>query len=193
MTQVSGKVRHGEPSNTASADSNPVPIGGRYRATAALVDDGDADTVLTDGYGRPIIVLTGHNGTDSELLQTNKEVTLLASSARTASTSTANQTNRNHRGIVLFHRVSAAADTSQNLTLSLDYTDPTSGVVENMFVAATVSTTGLYVYSLYPGLDAATSGVNQRANRILPRTFKVTIAPSGTTSFTYSLGACLIV
>jgi hypothetical protein len=68
--------------------------------------------------------------------------------------------------------------------------DPISGAYANINAAPTaVTATGMNLYVLYPG---ATAGGTQAFNTILPRTFRYSVAHGDSSSYTYSLGYCLI-
>ena len=78
-----------------------------------------------------------------------------ASAARTAQTDSANQTNRNARGVHLILNVTAASGTG-GLQVRLLGVDPISSTVYALAAAPTaITATGISVYELYPGAAAA--------------------------------------
>lgn len=125
-----------------------------------------------------------------------RELTLLASAARTATTVTPDQTLQdetiNVRGILVIVDVTAIAATPA-ITLSLQGKDPVSGTYINLLTAAAALTAvGTAVYLLYPGAGAAGAGVAQVAGFPLPSTWRVSVAHGDADSITYSVGALLL-
>jgi hypothetical protein len=142
-----------------------------------------------------LVALTGYNGTGTaawDRWANNQDLTLLASAARTATTNTADQTNANGKGVVVYLAITAASGTG-GLQVSIQGKDPVSG---NYFLLATlgaaVTTTGNKAYMFYPG--AASGGSLQAgAQMVLPRTWRVQIVHGDGTSYTYSVGCSVVV
>lgn len=135
------------------------------------------------------------NGASWDRERGNLEGTLLASAARTATTTGSAQTNYNARGAMLILNVSAASGTG-GLTVTFLATDPVSGAQFLLNANPTAVTgTGTYVYELYPGASTAgpTGAVAQRTAGILPRTWTVKVFHGDASSYTYSVGYELIV
>lgn len=129
------------------------------------------------------------NGTTWDRQRGNIDGTLLASAARTATTSSPVQTNHNARGVVVFLDVTTIG--TGNITLNVSGVDPISGKQTGLgLAAAAVTATGIYGYAIYPGI---TTGFNARASAILPRSFVASVTHSDGSSWTYSLGYSLIV
>jgi len=136
---------------------------------------------------------TQFNGTDQEFIRANTEETVFASASRTATVTSGDLTNYNHRGAIFFlDNTSLPASGSTTVALVLQLKDPTSGKYVEVFRSqqhsATVSTTAI---TIYPGI---TSG-SDAASLSLPRTFRILAAVSaGATSKVaiFSIGMSLI-
>lgn len=140
----------------------------------------------------------GFNGTSWDRIRNNMEGTLLASLARTASTSSAIITNYNGKGVIVYLNVTVAPVGTETLTVQLKYVDPTSSVNSlpiSFMVTPSTSTAGMYMLLCYPG--ASETPENQANNVtydfVVPRRFQITVAHSGASSWTYSLGYSIIV
>ena len=161
----------------------------RARSAPGAADGGN-------GIGLPANAIYGFNGVTWDRTRNNMEGTLLASAARTVTTSSPNQTNHNSRGVIIYLTVTANPGGAETLKVSLIYIDPVSGaessdIASNTTVAAT---NGLYTLQIYPStLDTTDSQANNATySTMLPRTWKATVTPSAAGSFTYSLGYSLI-
>lgn len=119
----------------------------------------------------------------------NNEGVALASAVRAGTTNSADFTNYRARGILLYFNVTVVPGTD-TVQCVLQYKDPASGLYMNAHAPTAVSTTGLRVYSTYPGAGAGnlTAGVSIP----VPRTWRVSVVHSAGTSFTYSVGYALI-
>lgn len=117
-----------------------------------------------------------------------KCATLFASAARTASANGDDQLNRYYRGveIVVDVTVVPGVDTA---TFTLEGKDPLSGKYYTLLASAALVATGTVVMRIYPG--AATTA-NLSANLVLPRAWRVKTTHSAATSFTYTVGANLL-
>lgn len=122
----------------------------------------------------------------------NTHGTLLASAARTATTVSAAQTNYNARGVLLFVYVTGAGTGS--ITPKIEALNPLG--TGTFYVASynAITTTGSYVYVLYPGANAtapaATSGT---ASAVLSRSWDLVMQHADSSSWTYSVGHSLII
>jgi hypothetical protein len=138
-----------------------------------------------------------YNGTSFDFQHANTEGTLLASAARTATTTTPNQTNHNARGVLVTLNISVAG--TGGLTVRVWAIDPVSGtqVALDGGSAVAVTATGRYSYMFYPGIVEVTktgSGLIQQTRSVaLPRTWLVQVAHADGSSWTYSVGYALIV
>lgn len=130
------------------------------------------------------------NGTTVDQARGNLDnISLLASAARTTTQTVADQTNYNHRGIIVTLDVTNVA-ASPSITLEIDMKDPVSGKYIALLTGAAVTTAVTNVYTVYPGAPATS---NVSANSPLPRTWRVKVTANNANSCTYSVGASLIV
>ncbi len=130
-----------------------------------------------------------YNGSTMDQQRGNLDnITVLASAARTTTQTQADQTNYNHRGIVVVLDMTTVGTGS--VTLEIDGKDPVSGKYYALLTGAAVTTNVTNIYRVYPGLTAA---ANATANDILPRTWRVKVTANNANSATYSVGAMLIV
>lgn len=119
----------------------------------------------------------------------NLSGTLLASAARTATTSSADQTNYNAKGVRVFINVTvdaAAASVVPTITVK----DPVSGVYTAILTGAAITATGHTVLTVYPGATVA-AGVT--LSTALGKTWRVTMTHADTDSMTYSIGYATLV
>lgn len=138
------------------------------------------------GYN-PVVVagLTGGNNAQPVLADGN--FTLLSNAARTATTNTALQGNYWYRGIIATLNVTAASGTG-GLTVHIQGQDAISSAWYDVLVASSaVTATGLYTYSVYPGIGM--SSVTMSVSAILPAVWRVSVVAGDSSSYTYSLGA----
>lgn len=127
----------------------------------------------------------------------NTEITILPSAAHTTAQTSANFTNANARGILLFLDVTVASGTG-GLTIKVQMVDPVTAKSKVIAQAsAAVIATGSLIYGIFPGAAGAgggvTSGVTGLFSGPLPRTFNVLVSVGDSSSYTYSIGGSLIV
>jgi hypothetical protein len=85
--------------------------------------------------------------------------------------------------------VTAASGTG-GLTVRIQAQDPVSGNWVSVNAAPTaVTATGTYFYQVYPG---ASAGATQTTSSVLSHTWRIQINVGDSSSYTYSLGASLI-
>lgn len=96
------------------------------------------------------------------------------------------QTNTNHRGLILVCNVSATS--AGIVTVSVQGKDLASGGYYTLFTGAAVSTAILTMYQVYPGSTPATSVYNGP----LPTTWRVMVTAVNAFPVTYTVGAALI-
>lgn len=152
----------------------------------------------TDGSATPAIQNMLYNDSTSSWNRQrgNTQGTLLASSVRTVTTTSPDQTNYNARGVIVYLNISLASGTG-GLSVRIWGKDPVtgSGVVLNAAPTA-ITATGIYGYVLYPGIGAAAAagngGMNQVTSEVLPRTWFVQVTHGDGSSYTYSVGYALI-
>ena len=135
---------------------------------------------------------TNFNGSTWDRERGNEDVILLASALRTVTTTTADQTNFNGRGIMFIVNVTAE-DGTVTLSPRISFVDPVTGTGAIFWTATSViSSTGFFTYLLYPGAIGADFGGTEAVSIALPRTWSLTMTLGGTTSMTYSVGASII-
>lgn len=117
----------------------------------------------------------------------NFEIPVLASTARTATLNSGDQSNLNGRGLHLVIDVTAGAAFS--IVPKIQAKDQASGKWYDLLVGAAITATGTTVLKLYPGLTAA---ANLVANDVLPVSWRLRVEHGDATSVTYSAGASLI-
>lgn len=114
--------------------------------------------------------------------------TALASAARTATVSSADITNYNGHGLLVFFDCTASAVTP-SITLKIQGKDPASGKYYTILESAAITGTATNVYRVDPLLTAA---ANTIAKDLVPDTFRITMTHSDADSITYSVGYCLV-
>jgi hypothetical protein len=185
----------GSSESIASDDISGVKY---QRVKLTVGADGTAADVLPPadalaGSGMVAVGAMVYNGSTWDRARGNLEGTLLASAARTATTSSAAQTNYNCRGVIVYLNVTVASGTG-GLGVVIGATDPASGNGLKLNPDATaVTTTGYRGYIVYPGASATSPDVVQVTASVLPRNWFVTVFHSNASSYTYSVGYSLIV
>lgn len=117
------------------------------------------------------------------------EFTVLASAARTTTTSSADLVNYDARGVRLYLDVSAASGTTPTLDCKVQGKDPVTGDYVDLPGAAFAQKTaaGSDDLTVYPGIAET---ANETVSDVLGKTWRVTCAIAGTSpSFTFSIGA----
>jgi hypothetical protein len=110
---------------------------------------------------------------------------LLASAARTATTTSPVLRNRRHRGLQLVLNVTVASGTG-GLTLHIQQVDRDTGNAIDLAVdSTTVTATGTYGFQMAPGAGSATP-------LYLPTDWQVEVVHGDASSYTYSLSATLL-
>ncbi len=84
--------------------------------------------------------------------------------------------------------INVSAYTSGSYTVKLQGKDPVSGVYYDILVGTALSSTGITILKLYPGI--ATSA-NAAASDVLPQTWRVQLNGAATPSMTLSVDAVL--
>jgi len=160
-----------------------------------------AKAAAADGLANPSVTEIGtlpssFNGTTWDRLRGNVEGTLLASAARTSTTTFANQVNYNHRFLVVVLNVTAASGTG-GLTLQIWGIDPVTGATTyTIAVGNTYVTTGIRAFIIGPGVSNAGgfagSAFDSYVGAILPRNWAGRVFHTDGTSYTYTVGYSLI-
>jgi len=161
--------------------------GSNYDRQRGGGNDSDALTALALGLAQNNSFAYLFNGTDFDRQRGNTTETLLASAARTASTNSADFVNHNATGAHFIINVSALSDTP-SIVVTVQGLDDASGVYYDVLVGTAITTTGITVLKVHPGINPI---VNGSANDMLPRTYRVNVAHADTDSITYSVGANL--
>lgn len=94
-------------------------------------------------------------------------------------------------GVMVFLDVTSASGTG-GLTVRINAHDQVSGNAVALNTAPTaITATGTYTYALYP-FGAISGNVTQATSAYLPRLFSVSVSVGNSSSYTYSLGYCLL-
>lgn len=126
------------------------------------------------------------NGATLDRRRNTQALTLLASAARTITTNSADQTNYNHRGLILTVDVSVIGTGS--ITPSIQAKDSISGNYKTIWTAAAALVgNGTAVYALYPNSVAAS--FTEAASIMLTRTWRLVLTSNNANSVTASASA----
>jgi len=147
--------------------------------------------------GESYVALRGYSGSNWEDWRNNNDVEIQASTTQTANGNTTDQTNRNHKGIVLFIDITAVSGTfaaGEGLSLSLEAKDPVSSKYAKLLtIASALQATSFFAAIIYPNNLATGEDVDAVLNAPLPRTWRISWTITGTTpSFTFSIGGSYI-
>jgi len=142
--------------------------------------------------------LSGFNESTWDRWRNNTEKTVLPSAARTASGNSADQTNYNARGVIVFVNVTAVSGSfaaGEGLRVEIQGKDPTSGTYFTLVTATPARTTpGVETILVYPGATDVDGQIKVQNDIPLPRTWRISYTITGTNpSFTFSVGAMYIV
>jgi hypothetical protein len=162
-------------------------------ATPVVITGGAAAPGQPAGSVAPVLGGALDGSANLQACQCNQNLTLLPSAARTAQANGTDQSNINARGVYLFLNVTAASGTG-GLTVCVDAKDPVSGLYRQIFAAAAavLAVTGSTpkVYLIYPG--ASGSGNDGVLAQPLPATWRVRVNVGDASSYTYSVGASVL-
>lgn len=117
----------------------------------------------------------------------NFNIPVLASEARTAITTSEDQTNSQHKGCHII--IDVTVDDGGTITPKIQGKDSTSGKYYDILVGSAISTVSTTILKVYPGLPA--SG-NVSANDIVPSKFRIVVTHGDANSMTYSVGVSLV-
>lgn len=123
--------------------------------------------------------------------QSNVTGTLLASAARTVTTSSSDVNNTSYRGAHIL--VNVTSFTSGTWVLTVEGKDPVSATYYTICTGPTISATGLTIVKVYPGLFATVDGATiivspAVCGDFLPRTWRITMTGATSPSATFSVG-----
>jgi hypothetical protein len=122
------------------------------------------------------------------VVEVNKNITVLASAARTTTTNSADQKNTDYRGVHVVVDITAVPGV-ETVTPKIQGKDALSGKYYDILVGAAQVATGTVILKVAPGLLAAANTV---ANDALPIDWRIVMTHSAAGSFTYSVGANLV-
>lgn len=130
------------------------------------------------------------NGLTWDRERGNVEGTLLASAARTATVQSADQTNYNGRGLILFVNVSSTTATPE-ITPELQIKDSISGQYFTVWTAAAaLSATGQYAYLFVPG--GAQGSYTEAVNIAIGRSWRLEMNHVDADSISYSVSCSIL-
>jgi hypothetical protein len=164
--------------------------------TSASLTDGHTTALGTirSASGGSVLLATSPalwNGTSWERERSNVEGIALASGARTTTQVSPDITTYNARGIIVWLNVSVASGTGGLIT-QVQIKDPASGLYTAHNAAPPgVTTVSRSSYIIYPGASAA-GATTQTTSNVLPRTIRIAVTHIDGSSYTYSVGYCLI-
>ena len=162
---------------------------------AAVSGLGDTQTFPVAGGLSVIAWPLTFNETNFDRERGNVNVTALASAARTASTNSADLVNYNGRGIHVYLDVTVNPGAAETLQLLIQAKDALSGGYYNLLsdgAQAYGGVAGSRQAIVYNGVAAASADVDAVAGFPVPRTYRVRIVHSAAGSWTYSVGASVI-
>ncbi len=128
------------------------------------------------------------NGASWDRERNNTEETVLASAARTATVNSADFTNYNAKGLHVIVNVTAFA-AGASIIPFIQGKDPVSGTYYDILEGLPITTTGINIIKVFPGISAV---VNSSASDVLPRTWRVRVTHADTKSITYSVAGALV-
>jgi hypothetical protein len=141
-------------------------------------------------------VLTGRldgNG-DLQADNANQDVPLLVSAQRNATVSSADQSNRTGRGLMIYVNVTTASGTGGlNVCLYGKDTQESNQYFElaSYGNSSPIKTTGQFAYCWYPG-STSTGTLGGTGANVLPATWRLTVVANDSSNYTYSLSASVV-
>lgn len=128
-----------------------------------------------------------YNGSTFDHRRSSVEATLLTSSARTTTQTSADIVTYGLKAIHVILDVTTPGTGS--ITVTINGKDPASGKYYLLLSGAAVTTAVTNVYKVGPALTAA---ANAAANDYLPRTIQIVVTANNANSMTYSVGYTLM-
>ncbi len=119
---------------------------------------------------------------------TTKDLTVLASAARTATVDSPDQANRYASGVMVVVDVTAIV-TAPSIVVKIQAKDVVSGRYIDLLVSAAITTVSTVALRIGRGLTAV---ANLTVNDALPRSWRIRVEHANANSITYSVGASLI-
>ena len=118
-----------------------------------------------------------------------QNITAMVLAARTTSVSAADIDNTSGIGATVVIDITAITGTTPTATFTVEGKDEVSGKYYTILASAALSTVSTTVLRIYPGLTAA---ANLVASSVVPKTFRVSVAITGTTpAVTATVGVAL--
>jgi hypothetical protein len=184
----------GTVAGTLTLSSLPTPASENVVIIGTNASSGDGTLVfqLTDGNNNRPVTTAGHlyNGSGWDRQRSVSALTVLSSAARTTTTNSGDQTNYNHRGMLLIVDVSSAGTGS--ISPSIQVKDSISSNYKTIWTATTALTAnGTYVYALYPGA-ASVASYAEAVQIIVGRTWRLAMVANNANSVTYSASADMV-
>ena len=186
-----------------AAASQTITVGTATETDSARPVGLTADQTITVGVATEVdearsISLAG-GGAGYHWLRRRRDMTdlkksyfaLLQSEARTTAYQSAILDADREAGVMVFVNVTSASG-SGGLTVRVNAHDQVSGAAVPLNTAPTaITSTGTYSYAVYP-FGAISGNVTQATSAYLPGLFSISVAVGNSTSYTYSLGYCLL-
>lgn len=137
-----------------------------------------------------IPILDNGDGTFSEVIGGNQDLTAKTFTATGASTVTADLVNYAGRGCKVVIDITAIGG-SPSVVVTVQGKDPTSGKFYTILASAALTGVATTVLNIYPGMTASANVV---ASDILPRSFRISTVIGGTATptITGTIGVCVI-
>ncbi len=130
-----------------------------------------------------LFLLLGICDSANAQVSANFNANLLAATAETATVNTADQINNSWKGGHFIFN--ASAYTSGTFTPHIQGKDPVSGTYYDICLGAAISSTGITVVKVYPGIATAVTGA---CSDILPRIWRISVVGASTPVATLSIG-----
>jgi hypothetical protein len=135
-----------------------------------------------------ILLLLAFVGSLAMAQAPNTSITALRSEARTdATVNSIDMGNFGYRGAHFTVNVTTA--TSGTYTPKIQGKDPISGTYYDILVGPAISTTGITILKIYPGINSITNGA---ASDILPATWRVQLIGASTPNMVLSVATYLV-
>jgi hypothetical protein len=117
-----------------------------------------------------------------------QEGVVLASAARTATTTSETQNNDSYNGIQVSVNVSAGTSGFSVVPKIQGY-DVGSGAWYDILTGAAITSASRVNLTIFPGAPVTS---NVSANGVIPKSWRVVVTPADTKSVTYSVGFCSV-
>ena len=168
------------------ANPNFVHEGGSALADSLIAVNG---TAYTKAAGTPIASTGGFDSSAPDLVQSvvPRDLTILASGARTTTQTGSDQINPGARGLLVVVDMTVVGTGS--ITMTIQGKDPASAKYYTILASAAVITNVTNLYRVYPTITASANAI---AQDVLPATWRILVTANNANSATYSVGAVLL-